>query len=105
MTSRAGRPVGRDTHPRAALTKEAFMRRRVFDRELDVLAARLQAVGVDRRGFLRIAAGLAAMGAAGFNARPAAATPKLAPGEKLAKEQTFRYGGGGFAFSQVDPSS
>jgi oligopeptide transport system substrate-binding protein len=81
------------------------MRRQVPDRELDLLAARLGAVGVDRRGFLRIAAGLAAMGATGFNARPASSAPKLAPGEKLAKEQTFRYGGGGFAFSQVDPSS
>ena len=81
------------------------MRRPVPDRELDLLAARLAAVGVDRRGFLRIAAGLTAMGAAGFNARAAAAAPALAPGEKLAKEQTFRYGGGGFAFSQVDPSS
>ena len=81
------------------------MRRPVPDRELDLLAARLGAAGVDRRGFLRIAAGLAAMGAAGFNARPASSAPKLAPGEKLAKEQTFRYGGGGFAFSQVDPSS
>src|SRR5215831_14882307 len=81
------------------------MRRPVPDRELDLLAARLGAVGVDRRGFLRISAGLAAMGAAGFNARPASSAPTLAPGEKLAKEQTFRYGGGGFAFSQVDPSS
>ena len=81
------------------------MRRPITDRELDLLAERLGAVGVERRGFLRIAAGLAAMGAAGFNARPAAAAPTLAPGEKLAREQTFRYGGGGFAFSQVDPSS
>ena len=81
------------------------MRRPVPDRELDLLAARLGAVGVDRRGFLQIAAGLATLGAAGFNARPASSAPTLAPGEKLAKEQTFRYGGGGFAFSQVDPSS
>jgi hypothetical protein len=62
------------------------MRPRVFDRDLDLLAARLETVGVDRRGFLQIAAGLAAMGAAGFNARRAAAAPTLAPGEKLAKE-------------------
>jgi oligopeptide transport system substrate-binding protein len=81
------------------------MRRPVPDQELELLAARLGAAGVDRRDFLRIAAGLAAMGAAGFNARAASAAPTLAPGEKLAKEQTFRYGGGGFAFSQVDPSS
>jgi len=35
-------------------------------------------VGVDRRGFIRIAAGLAAAGAAGWNARPAASAPKCA---------------------------
>jgi oligopeptide transport system substrate-binding protein len=81
------------------------MRRPISDRELDLLAERLRAVGLERRDFLRIAAGLAAMGVGGFNARPASSAPKLAPGEKLAKEQVFRYGGGGFAFSQVDPSS
>jgi ABC-type oligopeptide transport system substrate-binding subunit len=81
------------------------MRRSISDRELNLLAERLRAAGIERRGFLRIAAGLATMGVAGFNARPASSAPKLAPGEKLAKEQTFRYGGGGFAFSQVDPSS
>jgi ABC-type oligopeptide transport system substrate-binding subunit len=70
---------------------------------MDLLAERLGAVGVGRRDFLRVAAGLAAMGAAGFDARPASAAPKLAPGEKLAKEQTFRYGGGGLY--QVEPSS
>jgi ABC-type oligopeptide transport system substrate-binding subunit len=72
---------------------------------MELLSERLHAAGMGRRGFLRIAAGLAAMGAAGFDARPAAAAPKLGPGEKLAKDQVFRYGGGGFAFSQVDPSS
>jgi ABC-type oligopeptide transport system substrate-binding subunit len=81
------------------------MTRPISDRELELLSERLRAVGIERRGFLRIAAGLAAMGAGGWNARPASSAPKLAPGEKLAKEQTFRYGGGGFAFSQVDPSS
>jgi oligopeptide transport system substrate-binding protein len=69
---------------------------RIPDQQMDLLAARFAAVGVDRRAFLKIAAGLAAMGAAGFNARPAAAAPKLAAGEKLAKEQHFRYGGGGW---------
>ena len=63
---------------------------------MDLLAERLAAVGVGRRDFLRVAAGLAAMGAAGFNARPASAAPKLAPGEKLAKEQTSGIGGGGW---------
>src|SRR5688572_17822916 len=71
--------------------------------QMDLLAQRLAAVGVGRRDFLKIAAGVAALGSAGFNARPAAAAPKLAPGEKLAREQVFRYGGGGWF--QVDPSS
>src|SRR5437773_9242847 len=59
----------------------------ISDAQMDLLATRLAAAGVGRRDFLRVAAGLAAMGAAGFNARPAAAAaPKLAPGEKLARE-------------------
>jgi oligopeptide transport system substrate-binding protein len=73
------------------------------DQQMELLAERLGAVGVDRRGFLRIAAGLATMGAAGFNARPVSAAPKLAPGEKLAKEQVFRFGGGGLY--QSEPAS
>src|SRR5881409_3408745 len=76
----------------------------ISDAQMDLLATRLAAAGVGRRDFLRVAAGLAAMGAAGFNARPAAAAaPKLAPGEKLARDQHFRYGGGGWF--QNDPSS
>ncbi len=67
---------------------------RISDSQLDLLAARLAAIGVGRRDFLRVAAGLATMGAAGFNARPVSAAPKLAPGEKLAKEQHLRFGGG-----------
>jgi ABC-type oligopeptide transport system substrate-binding subunit len=76
----------------------------VSDRQMDLLAERLGAAGVGRRDFLRIAAGLAALGSGGFNARPAAAAPRLAAGEKLAKEQVFRYGGGGLPLQQ-DPSS
>jgi ABC-type oligopeptide transport system substrate-binding subunit len=76
---------------------------RISDSQMDLLAERFGSVGVGRRDFLRVAAGLAAMGAVGFNARPASSAPKLAPGEKLAKEQTFRYGGGGLY--QVEPSS
>src|SRR3989442_10321271 len=68
---------------------------RITDAQVDLLAERLRAVGVGRREFLKVAAGLAAMGPAGFNHRPADAAPKLAPGEKLAKDQSFRYGGGG----------
>jgi ABC-type oligopeptide transport system substrate-binding subunit len=75
----------------------------IDDTQLDLLAERLGSVGVGRRDFLLVAAGLAAMGAEGFNARPVSAAPKLAPGEKLAKDQTFRYGGGGWY--QVNPSS
>ncbi|HEV8641726.1 MAG TPA: peptide ABC transporter substrate-binding protein [Methylomirabilota bacterium] len=76
---------------------------RMSDAQLDLLAGRLAAAGGGRRGFLKIAAGLATLGAAGFNARPAPAAPKLAPGEKLAKDQIFRYGGGGWW--QKDPAS
>jgi ABC-type oligopeptide transport system substrate-binding subunit len=76
---------------------------RISDSQMDLLAERLGAIGVGRRDFMRVAAGLAAMGAVGFDARPASSAPKLAPGEKLAKDQTFRYGGGGLY--QVEPSS
>jgi oligopeptide transport system substrate-binding protein len=76
---------------------------RIPDAQMDLLAERLSAAGLDRRDFLKIAAGLAALGAAGFNARPVSAAPTLAPGEKLAKDQHLRYGGGGWA--QNDPSS
>ncbi len=75
----------------------------ITDAQLDVLADRLAAVGVGRRDFLKVAAGLAAMGAAGFNARPADAAPKLKPGEKLAADQHLRFGGGGWYSN--DPSS
>jgi len=71
--------------------------------QMDLLAQRLAAVGVGRRDFLRIAAGVAALGSAGFSARPVSAAPKLGPGEKLAREQTLRYGGGGWF--QRDPSN
>src|SRR5256884_1185297 len=76
---------------------------RISDSEMELLATRLGALGVGRRDFLRVAAGLAAMGAAGFNARPVSAAPKLAPGEKLAKEQHLRFGGG--SWYEQDPSS
>src|SRR3989441_4113093 len=76
---------------------------RISDSQMELLAARLAAVGVRRRDFLRVAAGLVTMGAAGFSARPAAAAPKLAPGEKLAREQHLRFGGG--SWYQNDPAS
>ena len=76
---------------------------RIDDTQMDLLATRLAAIGVGRRDFLRVAAGLAALGSAGFNASPVTAAPKLGPGEKLVKEQHLRYGGG--SWYQQDPSS
>ncbi|MGH7266698.1 MAG: peptide ABC transporter substrate-binding protein [Candidatus Rokuibacteriota bacterium] len=75
----------------------------ISDRQMELLADRLASVGLGRRDFLRIAGGLATMSAAGFDARPASAAPKLAPGEKLAKEQVLRFGGGGWY--QYEPTS
>jgi ABC-type oligopeptide transport system substrate-binding subunit len=75
----------------------------ISDQQMALLEQRLAAGGLGRRQFLQIAAGFAAMGAAGFNAKPVAAAPKLAPGEKLAKDQTLRVGGGGLW--QRNPSS
>ncbi len=79
------------------------MRPDISDRQFDLLEQRLAGAGVGRRTFLKIAAALAALGPAGFNARPASAAPQLAPGEKLAKDQTLRLGGGGWW--QNDPAS
>src|SRR5437867_2040695 len=76
---------------------------RISDGQMELLATRLAAIGVGRRDFLRVAAGLATMGAAGFNARPVSGAPKLAPGEKLAREQHLRFGGG--SWYEQDPSS
>ena len=67
------------------------MRRpRITDGQMDLLAERLSAAGVGRRDFLKIAGALATLGVAGFNATPVSAAPTLAPGEKLAKDQTLR---------------
>jgi ABC-type oligopeptide transport system substrate-binding subunit len=79
------------------------MRPHISDRQFDLLERRSAAAGVGRRAFLRIAAALAAVGPAGFNARSADAQAKPAPGEKLAREQSVRVGGGGWW--QQDPSS
>jgi oligopeptide transport system substrate-binding protein len=76
---------------------------KIDDAQMDLLASRLAAVGVGRRDFLRLAAGLAALGSAGFNASRAAAAPKLGAGEKLAKEQHLRFGGG--SWYEQDPAS
>ena len=76
---------------------------RIDDTQMDLLATRLAAIGVGRRDFLRVAAGLAALGTTGFNATRAAAAPKLGAGEKLAKEQHLRFGGG--SWYDQDPAS
>ena len=68
------------------------------------MAARLDAIGVGRRDFLKVVGAMAALGGLGFATTAQAATPSMPkPGEKLAKDQTFRIGGGGWL--QNDPSS
>src|SRR5687767_12065891 len=74
------------------------------DEQLDLFAQRLSAVGVGRRDFLKVVGAMAAFGGVGFATQAQAATPsKPQAGEKLAKEQVLRYGGGGWF--QNDPSS
>ena len=77
---------------------------RIPDEQLALLATRLQSIGVGRRDFLKVVGAMAAFGGLGFatEARAAKAS-RPGPGEKLAKEQVFRYGGGGW-FSN-EPSS
>jgi len=59
---------------------------------------------VSRREFLKVVGAMAAVGGAGFVSRAEAAKPtRPAPGEKLAREQVMRIGGGGYY--QNDPSS
>src|SRR3989304_3830019 len=72
---------------------------RTPDSQLELLQARLAAVGVGRRDFLKVAAGLAAMGAAGFATRPASAAPRLAPGGGLGR------GGGHFRKGAAGPAA
>src|SRR6058998_3115626 len=77
---------------------------RIPDEQLDLFAQRLQAIGVGRRDFLRVVGAMAAFGGLGFATRAEAAKPtKPGPGEKLAKDQVFRFGGGGW-YPQ-DPAS
>src|SRR5215467_53700 len=74
------------------------------DEQLDLFAQRLSAIGVGRRDFLKVVGAMAAFGGLGFATNARAASPsKPAPGEKLAKEQVFRFGGGGWY--QNDPAS
>ena len=70
--------------------------RPILDAQMDLLSERLAGVGIGRRDFLKVAAGLAALGVPGVAATPAQAAPELAPGETLAPEQVLRLGGGGW---------
>src|SRR5713101_2733851 len=77
---------------------------RIPDQQLALFEQRLQAIGLGRREFLKAVGAMAAFGGLGFATTAEAATPsKPAPGEKLAKEQVFRFGGGGWY--QSEPSS
>ena len=69
---------------------------RIPDEQLALFEQRLQVLGVGRRDFLKVVGAMAAFGGLGFATRAEAAKAfKLAPGEKLAKEQVMRLGGGG----------
>src|SRR5688572_28436919 len=74
------------------------------DKQMELLAKRLDSIGVGRRDFLKVAGAMAAFGGLGFATQARAAAPtKSAAGDNLARGQTFRYGGGGYC--QNDPSS
>src|SRR5512132_2961221 len=77
---------------------------RIPDEQLALFEKRLQAIGIGRRDFLKAVGAMAAFGGLGFATSSEAFSPtKVAAGEKLAKDQTFRYGGGGYY--QNDPAS
>src|SRR5258705_197136 len=77
---------------------------RIPDAQLDLFAKRLESIGVGRRDFLKVVGAMAAFGGLGFATEARAAKPsKPGAGEKLAKEQVLRYGGGGWF--QNEPSS
>src|SRR2546428_4144458 len=77
---------------------------RIPDEQLALFEQRLQVLGLGRRDFLKAVGAMAAFGGLGFATRAEAAKPfKLGPGEKLAREQVLRMGGGGNW--QNDPSS
>src|SRR5260370_30465637 len=67
---------------------------RIPDEQLALFEQRLQAIGLGRRDFLKAVGAMAAFGGLGFATTAQAAKP--VPGEKLAKEQVFRLGGGGY---------
>jgi len=67
---------------------------RIPDEQMALFEQRLQAIGLGRRDFLKAVGAMAAFGGLGFATTAQAAKP--VPGEKLAKEQVFRLGGGGY---------
>ena len=77
---------------------------KIPDQQLALFEQRLQAIGLGRRDFLKAVGAMAAFGGLGFATTAHAYKPtKPAAGDKLAKEQVFRYGGGGYY--QNDPAS
>jgi oligopeptide transport system substrate-binding protein len=77
---------------------------RISDDQMVLFEQRLAGIGVDRRDFLKVAGAMAALGGLGFVSGAEAAKPsKPGPGERLSKDQTLRYGGGGWY--QNDPAS
>ena len=77
---------------------------KIPDQQLALFEQRLQAIGLGRRDFLKAVGAMAAFGGLGFATTAHAYKPtKPAPGDKLAKEQVFRFGGGGYY--QNDPAS
>src|SRR5262245_44423787 len=77
---------------------------RIPDEQLNLFERRLQAIGVGRRDFLKVVGAMTALGGLGFVTHAESAQPtEPAPGEKLGKDPTLRYGGGGWY--QNDPAS
>src|SRR5262249_39666447 len=76
---------------------------RMPDEQLNLFEQRLAAMGVGRRDFLKVVGAMAAFGGLGFATTAQAQSTKPAPGDKLAKDQVFRFGGGGYY--QNDPAS
>src|SRR3990172_8111106 len=77
---------------------------RIPDEQLALFQARLEAIGLGRRDFLTVVGAMAAFGGLGFATEARAAKPsKPAADDKLSKDQTFRFGGGGWY--QNDPAS
>ncbi|OGK81432.1 MAG: hypothetical protein A2X50_06375 [Candidatus Rokubacteria bacterium GWF2_70_14] len=77
---------------------------RIPDEQLALFQTRLLAIGLGRRDFFKVVGAMAAFGGLGFATEARAAKPsKPAAGDKLSKDQTFRFGGGGWY--QNDPAS